>query len=324
MKHLDHPPRLNAVLSRVPPDEGARLRTVWDLVGADEPAPGPETGVEEALRRLEAELERRAATGSRAPSRGPVRHVRKRRLWTAALAIVAVGVVSLFGWAWLRERPVVHTAPLGERLVIELADGSRVELSSGASLGHDRRFGDERRVRLDGEAFFDVAHAGAAVPFVVETFNARIRVLGTRFNVRAWASDPAPATTVALVSGRVALAPAGAPERAATLVAGEIRRVAGGEGAAVQAAGLSVDEAMAWRRGDVVFGDQPLGAILADVERRFAVRLRVEPEAARQRHMGGTLRQPESAEVVVRALAFSLGLRYRETSDGYTLFEERP
>ena len=39
-------------------------------------------------------------------------------------------------------------------------------------------------VRLTGEAYFDVVEEDA--PFVVETFNAEVRVLGTRFNVRAW------------------------------------------------------------------------------------------------------------------------------------------
>ena len=58
-------------------------------------------------------------------------------------------------------------------------------LNSGAELEYPSLFaGDTRRVRLAGEAFFDVSH-DADKPFVVETFACRVEVLGTRFNVNA-------------------------------------------------------------------------------------------------------------------------------------------
>lgn len=117
----------------------------------------------------------------------------------AALVVSAVGLAL-----WLQPRTV--TVPYGAMKTIELSDGSVAELSSGSTLTYRHFWGrDERRLKLEGEAFFDVAEAQR--PFVVETFNASISVLGTRFNVRAWSTDPIPETSVALESGRVEVSP---------------------------------------------------------------------------------------------------------------------
>lgn len=75
--------------------------------------------------------------------------------------------------------------PAGQRMELTLADGTHVWLNSEARLEYPVLFAqDVRRVRLSGEALFEVAH-DKSHPFVVETFASDIRVLGTRFNVDA-------------------------------------------------------------------------------------------------------------------------------------------
>lgn len=217
---------------------------------------------------------------------------------------------------------MMQVADPGERLVLTLPDGSHVELNSGSRLRYARRFGNVRSVHLLGEAFFGVAEEER--PFVVETFDAEIRVLGTRFGVRAWPGGLEEGTTVALETGRVALAPVGQPERAVEMERGETRRLATGA-ADVDLHGLpgvSVDDATAWRRGDLVFKDQLLGIVMEDVERRYAVDIRVHPDRLQHKRLNLALRRPESAEAVVRDLALALGLAYRETSTGFELFED--
>lgn len=76
-------------------------------------------------------------------------------------------------------------APNGQRLKLTLPDGTGVQLNSGSVIEYPSVFGkDVRRIRLSGEAMFDVTH-NEEQPFVVETFASDIRVLGTRFNVVA-------------------------------------------------------------------------------------------------------------------------------------------
>jgi len=64
-----------------------------------------------------------------------------------------------------------------------------------------------------------------------------------------------------------------------------------------------------------------LESLLPEVERRFAVELAVRPDSLRQQRISLALRQPSSAEAVVRDVALVLGLQYRETAGGFTLHE---
>lgn len=74
--------------------------------------------------------------------------------------------------------------PLGVRTKFYLPDGSTGFLNSGSRLKYPVRFGNERKVQLIGEAFFDVQHDKKR-PFHVNTKNLDIKVLGTTFNVIA-------------------------------------------------------------------------------------------------------------------------------------------
>ncbi len=75
--------------------------------------------------------------------------------------------------------------PKGQRINIELQDGTHVQLNSGSRLEYPTAFaGDSRRIKLSGEALFDVKH-NAELPFIVETFACDVEVLGTEFNVYA-------------------------------------------------------------------------------------------------------------------------------------------
>ena len=76
-------------------------------------------------------------------------------------------------------------APAGQHINIALGDGTTVKLNSKSRITYPALFtGKERRVRLEGEAMFEVAH-DASQPFVVETYACDVEVCGTRFNVTA-------------------------------------------------------------------------------------------------------------------------------------------
>ena len=101
----------------------------------------------------------------------------------------------------LKENYSTLSVPKGGEYRIVLSDGSKVWLNSDSRLRFPSPFsGDKRTVFLEGEAYFEVAH-DTQKPFVVSTEDMSIRVLGTKFNVKAYAEDEAVYTT--LVSGSV-------------------------------------------------------------------------------------------------------------------------
>ena len=91
--------------------------------------------------------------------------------------------------------------PRGGEFFLELADGTKVWLNSETVLRYPVQFiGNERKVELTGEAFFEVAR-NEKIPFVVESGEQTVKVLGTEFNISSYKENPLIYTT--LVKGSV-------------------------------------------------------------------------------------------------------------------------
>lgn len=124
----------------------------------------------------------------------------------SVLLVVAAGLTVYFfsekmnGLSHLKT--MVHV-PNGQRINITLNDGTEVWLNAGTQLEYPSVFlGKERRVKVSGEALFDVAY-NSKHPFVVETFACNINVHGTKFNVRA--EEQANLFSATLMSGSIEL-----------------------------------------------------------------------------------------------------------------------
>lgn len=140
---------------------------------------------------------------------------RPKRIWTFRKAAryaagIAAGLLLFAGGLyWMRshtygEISSQYTAleiPAGQRVSLDLADGTHVWLNSGSRMEYPVVFDRKaRRVRVSGEAMFEVTH-DADRPFIVETFASEIEVLGTKFNVVADESRSLFSTT--LLEGKV-------------------------------------------------------------------------------------------------------------------------
>lgn len=90
------------------------------------------------------------------------------------------------------------SVPAGQRAHILLPDGSKVWVNAGSTLSYPSLFSDERRVKLIGEAFFEVAKGDK--PFIVSTGKVDVKALGTQFNVFNY---PKEELSVALLEGSV-------------------------------------------------------------------------------------------------------------------------
>lgn len=82
------------------------------------------------------------------------------------------------------------SVPKGERMQLLFQDGSKVSLNSESRIRYPRKFSfSERRVQLEGEAFFEIS-TNKNRPFIVDLNNIIINVVGTTFNIKAYACDP--------------------------------------------------------------------------------------------------------------------------------------
>jgi len=162
--------------------------------------------------------------------------------------------------------------PYGRQFDLVLSDGTKVKMNSGSSIRYPVNFlpGEERKVFLKGEAFFDVAK-DKAHPFIVNADQMNIRVLGTQFNLSYYPEDEDINTV--LVEGAVVLYKEGADIKthsASQLVPGQsaswnkINNT-------MTIKEVDTDIYTAWKDGYLVFKASPFYSIRTKLERHFNI-----------------------------------------------------
>lgn len=284
---LDAHPSLQAVIARIRSDRDA-FYALFDEGGATAP------------RRADRPAER----GAR--QRGTAAH---RWVWRGAAiaAVLAFAVASIFLFQREAGFETVRTAS-GESRTVTLADGSVARLAGGTTLEY-RIGANDRRVRLTGEAVFDVMPGDRL--FTVETASALTTVLGTTFGVTA----DAQATEVVLANGVVSVAPRAAPAEAVRLEPGQRSRVtAGREPEAPQS--VDVADRLAWT-GTWYFQATPLAEIARRLEEHYDTSVVVPAGLAGER-ITGAFDQDVPVDQTLRTLATALGIHVEgDQATGY-------
>lgn len=248
-------------LAREHPDFGARLaearRAVAALSSAVDydaltAAPAPLDDEAEAVWRFIARRTAAAAPPRRA--RRPAARRSRYRRW-ATVALAAAAAVALIVMLLPGRAPERYSTGAGEQLAVGLPDGSTVTLGPASELRVES-FDGQRRVRLAGEAFFDVERGG---PFSVVTERGRVAVLGTTFTVDATAGE----LGVACATGRVAVVAAG---DSLVLTPGRGARSAGEGLVGYEVAAAEVGR---WRTGTIAVQDRSLAYVAATLERYY-------------------------------------------------------
>jgi transmembrane sensor len=205
----------------------------------------------------------------------------KRAIWAAPLVgLAAAAAALLFVMGPLGQPSERHATSVGQIETLTLPDGTIVTLGAASDLSVS--FSEhERRVRLSsGEAYFEVAH-DAARPFYVETGDAQIRVVGTKFNV----NHGGEAVRVAVSEGVVQVRPT------PYFTIGTVQPVVlhAGEGVTVgDLAPVVIAQDMAliptsaiiapdsWRQGRLAYAEATLSDIVADINRYYAPGVHLE------------------------------------------------
>ena len=296
------------------------MRTVWD-------APDPQSGNSDTDR-LWSEIAGKAgiATASAAThNRGSERQhswlpslYTLRRYAVAAVLLITCSLsydaardASFFQSQDQPTEWVEMAVAKGARDERTLSDGTRIWLDAGSSLQYPAAFsGDERRVLLVGEAYFEVA-SSADKPFVVYANQAVIKVLGTKFNVRAWQLEER--VSVAVVEGKVALGADPKTRHGVEIVKGQMSTLRqDGTPSAPRPADL--ERQLGWMQHKVSFDNVPLHEILYQLERWYEVQFVLDDNSLAAERLTIQIHAQPLNEVL-ELLAALTGLQYQQ-ADG--------
>ncbi len=220
-----------------------------------------------------------------------VRSSRNRTLYSYA-AVITFGLVAFTSWFLLTppieesDAPVIvqqeystnhlqeHIIPKGKRSRIILGDGTQVWINADSKLEYSNDFleGPTRDVYLQGEAYFDVK-SDESRPFIVHLAGVEIKVLGTSFNVKAYEGEPRIEAT--LVHGKISILGDSVYDNV-TLAANQRAVFLKERKRLLVENNVETDTYTSWRKGVLIFDDQPLHEILPILERTFNVSIHTE------------------------------------------------
>jgi len=213
----------------------------------------------------------------------------------------------------------------GSQKMLVLEDGTRIWLNAGSHLIYPGTFsGATREVELEGEAFFDVA-SRPSMPFLVHAGKITVKVLGTRFNVKAYKGDASITTT--LISGKVQVMMDNDPEKKIILSPHEKLMVVNSlpeterpgnkySGAELRfqvqslpaGGGDSLAET-AWLENKLVISDETFEQVARLLERKYDVQIDFGSEALKEQHLSGVF-EKESLQQVLDILRMTTRFHY--------------
>ncbi len=218
-------------------------------------------------------------------------------------AAVLIAVIST--WAFMdsnkssSEPEIVYEefiTPAGQRAMLKLHDGTTVWLNAKSTLRYPNIFTKERRVELNGEAYFEVAH-NEEKPFIVSTEKLDIEALGTEFNVHAYRDRNEFNTS--LVEGSVKIYNRGNQQNALFITPNEYAELV--DNKLVKKSFNNMDFLL-WREGVYAFDDLPFMEIIRRLELYYDITIHVKNQQLASYKFTGKIRQRDGIESVLRTL----------------------
>lgn len=223
---------------------------------------------------------------------------------TVRIAAAIVGIVgaAYFGKVYyhrlLSKQQTLISVPAGQRMQMTLADGTLVHLNAGTTLEYPVVFSHkDRRVKLTGEALFEVAH-DARHPFIVETFATDLQVLGTKFNVLADPDNEVFSTT--LIEGKVKVSNRNDPAESIIMQPNDMVVLENGR---LYKERVSDFADLCWTEGLIHLKKMPFDELMTIFERAFDVRIRIERTTMPQINvMSGEIRISDGVDYALHVL----------------------
>jgi ferric-dicitrate binding protein FerR (iron transport regulator) len=285
---------------------------------------------QEAYRKEAAQLIARYGKTRKIQSRkiSSSRNIRRfRKIWYAAAAVLLLGVLIPGAYFYLKPKTeqiavqyVEEFTRRGEIKTVFLPDQTKVTLNADSRLTYPEVFTGERSVELCGEALFDVVSDGDR-PFTVNTTDMKVSVLGTVFNVKAYANDEF--LTVSVASGKVEVEQSVVETRyaASTVLKKDqqlrIDKITGD----VEKLTTSADIYRAWTERTLHFHRTTIREVVNMLNRYYP---HVDVELADGDYSGISISGKQNnkrIETVLASIMYSTGLQYKKSGSKIILYQ---
>lgn len=242
------------------------------------------------------------------------RHYRIQLLRIAAVVILLLSVAFGSFYFTLGDRIVPLyslTVPAGNSNTLLLPDGTKVWLNAESTIKYPSSFlGLQRNIEIEGEAYLEVAH-NRWRPFVVNTPNGKIKVLGTKFYVSS--TDEEKDFMVSLIEGSVKIS---SGNKSATLKPGYRAQFKDGE---FKQSVIRTLENELWKDGIYYFKDKSFDELMEGFEKCFGVKISVDREIQSAEHYTGKFYRYNGVQHALQALQHDFDFDFKWNKDHNTI-----
>jgi hypothetical protein len=182
--------------------------------------------------------------------------------------------------------------PKGGQYKVILPDGTNVWLNAASSLTYPTAFkGTERLVTLNGEGYFEVTK-NKEMPFRVRSAGQTVEVLGTHFDINAYADEAVVKTTLLEGSVKVSV-----QANSAMIVPGQQAQFAKGGAGIIRLQKVDTDKEVAWKNGVFSFADEDIRTVMRQVSRWYDIDVVYEGKIPDEKFFGEISRSSNLADV---------------------------
>ena len=194
------------------------------------------------------------------------------RIMQIAASLLIITVLGFMAFRFTGNKS--EKAPASSLASVILPDGTLVSLNAGSVLTYKKGFGTRHRnVNLKGEAFFEVKK-NADLPFLISAGEAKVKVTGTKFNVKAYRRLTDIRVTV--TEGTVTFYSKAEPDKEVTLQAGETGIMNKSDHVVTSMASRNLND-IAWKTGIIDFHDTPLRDVTEILINTYHSRIELDP-----------------------------------------------
>lgn len=229
----------------------------------------------------------------------------------AAVLLIPLLICGLIFFQSYKERTIIGDlpvttsilAPLGSRVSFNLPDGTQGMLNSGSQLSYSIPFSNSRKIKLEGEAWFEVK-PDTNNPFEITAGNSTVRVLGTSFNLSAYPAENY--IEVVLKEGKVEFS-----RDSTTVSLKPSERLVYRDGRVTKNT-ADPEKYNSWKDGKLIFREDPMAEVARRIERWYNVRVKLADPELEKYSFRGTF-EDDKLEDVMMMLAMTSPISYKIT-----------